>query len=161
MSEIPLPSAADATESLVRAVRRIGQAIDVRSREIARLTGLTLPQLLVLQSIRHLGEVSTRAISRDVSMSPPTVVAVLDRLEARGLIVRYRSTTDRRIVHARLTEPGHKALAESPDLLHADVMARLALLPANKRRQIAGAVAALADLMSPPDMVSAPDPLSF
>lgn len=115
------------------------------------MTRLTLPQLLVLHSIRHLGEVSTRAISRDVSMSPPTVVAVLDRLEARGLIVRYRSTTDRRIVHARLTEPGHKALAESPVLLHADILARLALLSPQKRRQIAGAVAALADLMAPPD----------
>ena len=152
MSEIPLPSAADATASLVRSVRRIAQAIDVRSREIARLTGLTLPQLLVLQSIRRLGEVSTRAISQDVSMSPPTVVAVLDRLEARGLIVRYRSTTDRRVVHARLTEPGRKALAEVPDLLHADVLARLALLSPNKRRQIAGAVAALADLMAPSDL---------
>lgn len=135
----------------MRSVRRIVQAIDVRSREITCLTRLTLPQLLVLHSIRHLGEVSTRAISRDVSMSPPTVVAVLDRLEARGLIVRYRSTTDRRIVHARLTEPGHKALAESPDLLHADILARLALLSPQKRRQIAGAVAALADLMAPPD----------
>lgn len=150
MNEISLPSAADATASLVRSVRRIAQAIDVRSREISRLTGLTLPQLLVLQSIRNLGEVSTRAISRDVSMSPPTVVAVLDRLEARELIVRYRSTTDRRIVHARLTEAGQTALMNSPDLLHRDVLARLALLSADQRRQIAGAVSALADLMSPP-----------
>lgn len=150
MNEFPLPSAADATASLVRSVRRIAQAIDVRSREISRLTGLTLPQLLVLQSIRNLGEVSTRAISRDVSMSPPTVVAVLDRLEARGLIVRYRSTTDRRIVHSRLTDAGQTALMNSPDLLHGDVLARLALLSADQRRQIAGAVSALADLMSPP-----------
>ena len=95
MSEIPLPSAADATASLVRSVRRIAQAIDVRSREIARLTGLTLPQLLVLQSIRHLGEVSTRAISRDVSMSPPTVVAVLDRLEARPTAERTIDAQER------------------------------------------------------------------
>ncbi|KAK0346742.1 hypothetical protein LTR94_005420 [Friedmanniomyces endolithicus] len=75
----------DSTATLVRSLRRIAQAIDVRSREIARLTGLTLPQLLVLQSIRDLGEVSTSAISRDVSMSPPTVVAVLDKLEAKGM----------------------------------------------------------------------------
>ena len=85
MSDISAPSGPDPTAELVRSVRRIAQAIDVRSREIARLTGLTLPQLLVLQSIRALGEVSTHAVSRDVSMSAPTVVAVLDRLEARGL----------------------------------------------------------------------------
>src|SRR5690606_19595994 len=130
MSEIPLPSAADATASLVRSVRRIAQAIDVRSGEIARLAGLTLPQLLVLQSIRALGEVSTSAISRDVSMSSPTVVAVLDRLEAKGLIVRYRSATDRRVVHARLTEAGVAALKDAPGLMGADALARWSVLPA-------------------------------
>lgn len=149
MSEIALPPPEETTASLVRSVRRIAQAIDIRSREIARLTGLTLPQLLVLQSIRALGEVSTRAISGDVSMSPPTVVAVLDRLEARGLVVRYRSLTDRRIVHARLTDAGQAALEEAPELLGANVLARLALEPLEQRRQIAGALAALADLMAP------------
>ena len=57
MNAISPQSEMDPTASLVRSVRRIAQAIDVRSREIARLTGLTLPQLLVLQSIRTLGEV--------------------------------------------------------------------------------------------------------
>ena len=37
-------------------------------------------------------------------MSPPTVVAVLDKLEAKGMAVRYRSTIDRRVVHRYLTE---------------------------------------------------------
>ena len=122
----------DPTASLVRSMRKIAQAIDVRSREIARLTGLTLPQLIVLQSVETLGEVTTQAISRDASMSPPTVVAVLDKLEAKGMVVRYRSTLDRRVVHTRLTEAGRDALAEvagSLDLL-ASLMVREGLEPA-------------------------------
>ncbi|MDQ7811744.1 MarR family transcriptional regulator, partial [Brevundimonas sp.] len=143
-----VPPAADPTASLVRSVRRIAQAIDVRSREISRLTGLTLPQLLVLQSIRALGEVSTSAISRDVSMSSPTVVAVLDRLEAKGLIVRYRSGTDRRVVHARLTDAGLAALKDAPGLMGAEVLARWSVLPPERQQTMAGAMAIFADLMA-------------
>ncbi len=137
----------DPTASLVRSMRRIAQAIDVRSREIARLTGLTLPQMIVLQSVETLGEVTTQAISRDASMSPPTVVAVLDKLEAKGLVVRYRSTLDRRVVHTRLTEAGRDALAGSPGLLGAAFIAAFAALPMQTRAEVAGSLDVLAALM--------------
>lgn len=147
MNAISPQSGTDPTASLVRSVRRIAQAIDVRSREIARLTGLTLPQLLVLQSIRTLGEVSTQAVSRDTFMSPSTVVAILDRLEARGLIVRYRSSSDRRVVHARLTPGGETALANAPGLLKPEAMRELADLPAAQREALADALQMVADLI--------------
>ena len=148
MTELSVPAETDPTASLVRSVRRIAQAIDVRSREISQQTGLTLPQLLVLQSIRALGEVSTTAISRDVSMSAPTVVAVLDRLEAKGLIVRYRSATDRRVVHARLTETGLAGLKDAPGLMGADALERWSALPPDRQQTMAGAMAIFADLMA-------------
>jgi DNA-binding MarR family transcriptional regulator len=142
------PAESDPTASFVRSIRRIAQAVDVRSREIARTTGLTLPQLLVLQSIRSLGEVSTRQISRDAAMSPPTVVDVLDRLEARGLVQRYRSTVDRRVVHARLTPAGSDALRDSPGLLRPGSLARLSALPPEHSEALARAMTLLAELMA-------------
>ena len=145
--ERPADATVDPTGSLVRSVRRIAQAIDVRSREIARLTGLTLPQLLVLQSIRALGEVSTSAISRDVSMSPPTVVAVLDKLEVKGMAVRYRSTIDRRGVHVRLTDAGRQALTGSPSLFGEGFMTAFDRLPHAQRVAMAHAVESLATMM--------------
>jgi len=137
----------DPTASLVRSMRKIAQAIDVRSRQIVRLTGLTLPQLIVLQSVEALGEVTTQAISRDASMSPPTVAAVLDKLEAREMVVRYRSTLDRRVVHTRLTDKGRAALAGSPGLLGEDFIAAFAALPLETRAEIAGSLDVLAALM--------------
>lgn len=148
MTDISRGSIPDPTASLVRSVRRIAQAIDVRSREIARLTSLTLPQLVVLQSIRALGEVSTSAISRDVSMSPPTVVAVLDRLEAQGMVVRYRSTMDRRIVHARLTDQGREALTTAPGLLRTDALLRWSALSLDQKQALADAMELLSTLMT-------------
>lgn len=145
----PLPSQSETAQTLVRSVRRVAQAIDVRSRQILSQTGLTMPQLLVLQSVRALGEVTTQAVSRDVFMSPPTVVAVLDKLEAKGLIVRYRSTVDRRVVHARLTDGGAQALAQSPGLLGDAFMDRFAQLSDAERAEMARAVERLAQLMRP------------
>lgn len=145
----------DPAAALVRSMRRVAQAIDVRSREISRLTGLTLPQLLVLQSIQALGEVSTSAISRDVSMSPPTVVAVLDKLEAKGMAVRYRSTVDRRVVHVRLTDAGRLALTNSPGLLGDTFIASFHQLPQDDRVQMAMAVDRLATMMT--SRLSLPD----
>lgn len=52
------------------------------------------------------GEIANRMITRD-----PDITRLLDRLEKRGLIVRWRETTDRRIVMARITADGLKLLA--------------------------------------------------
>ncbi|WP_409018559.1 MarR family winged helix-turn-helix transcriptional regulator [Brevundimonas vesicularis] len=146
---------ADPTASLVRSMRRIAQAIDVRSREIARQSGLTLPQLIVLQSVRALGEVTTQAISRDAAMSAPTVVGVLDKLEAKGLIERYRSTRDRRVVHTRTTPAAQAALADSPDLLGDNFIAAFRQLPVERRRELAEALDILAGFMVSPAPPSA------
>ena len=81
-------------------------------------------------------------------MSPPTVVAVLDRLEAKGLIVRYRSAADRRVVHARLTEAGVAALTGAPGLMGADALARWSALPPERQETMAEAMARFAELMA-------------
>lgn len=148
---VSAPAEIDPERALVRGVRRMAQAIELRSREIVRLTGLTIPQLVVLQSVRALGEVTTQAVSRDAAMSPPTVVAVLDRLEAKGLVERYRSTRDRRVVHLRLTEAGRQALADSPGLLGAGFLERFSNLKSDERRTMAEAIDAVARLMRPDD----------
>jgi DNA-binding MarR family transcriptional regulator len=52
------------------------------------------------------GEIANRMITRD-----PDVTRLLDRLEKRGLIARWRETKDRRMVLARITAGGLKLLA--------------------------------------------------
>ena len=52
------------------------------------------------------GEIANRMITRD-----PDVTRLLDRLEKRGLISRWRDTKDRRMVMARITVDGLKLLA--------------------------------------------------
>ncbi len=139
---------ADPNAAVLKSMRRIAQAIEVRSREIARTSGLTIPQLIVMQSIRELGQVTTQAVSKAASMSPATVVAVMDKLEAKGLIERYRSEVDRRVVHTRLTPAGQTALGHAPGLLSRGFEDAFAALPPDRRDTLLSAMEELADMMT-------------
>ena len=140
--------------SLLKSVRRTARAVDIRSRQIDREIGLTLPQLIVLQCVRDLGEVTGRAISQQADLSPPTVLGILDKLEAKQLIERYRSTHDRRIVHTRLTARGQEVLNTFPSVFGNRFDQRFSELPGERRQVILDAFAEVADLMAEPSAPS-------
>lgn len=100
--------------ALFKSMRRIARAVEIHSRRLDRELDLTLPQHVVLSCVRGLGEVTSRAVSEEADVSPATVVGILDKLEAKGLIERYRSTRDRRIVHTRITPKGQETLGRAP-----------------------------------------------
>ena len=91
-------------------MRRIIRATDLQSKRVAKVCGLTIPQIMVLRSIEALGDVTVKRVSDDVSLSQATVTTILNRLEDRLLTEWVRSTTDRRIVNARLTAKGREVL---------------------------------------------------
>ena len=134
-------------DDLVPVVRRIIRAVDVRSKRVAKETGLTIPQLVVLQAIAELGEVTASRLSVRVSVSPATLITILDNLEARGLIRRYRSDVDRRIVHTQLTPEGIDQLAAAPPLLDEGFVAAFMALSADRQKTILAALEELADLL--------------
>jgi len=132
---------------LVKAIRVIAQAIDTRSKSMARLSGLTIPQVVLLAAVRDLGEVTTNGLSRHVDLSPGTVVSILDKLEERGFVERYRSPTDRRIVHSRLTEAGAEILARAPGLLPSETVDAIAALPQPERKRLVAAFRSVASML--------------
>lgn len=135
------------TDELMKALRQMARAIDVRSKAISRVAGLTIPQIVILQAVRDLGEVTTAALSRHADLSAATVITILDKLEARALIERYRSLSDRRIVHTRLTDEGRALLAAAPPLLPDGFRSAFAALPVARRRAIAESFAWAARFM--------------
>ncbi len=131
---------------LLKQIRRLVRALDVHSRRIDRQVGLTLPQLMVLAALGRLGEVTSRALAAEADLSPPTVVGILDKLEAKGLIRRYRSQRDRRVVHARTTPAGKAALARAPDPLGERLGRAFRALPGDERRKVLEALGLLGAL---------------
>ncbi|ADZ90326.1 MarR family winged helix-turn-helix transcriptional regulator [Marinomonas mediterranea] len=99
-------------------LRRIIRATDLQSKRVVKACGLTIPQIMVLQAIEELGDVTVRKISDNVSLSQATVTTILNRLEDKKLVERVRAQKDKRIVNARLTEVGQSTLGNTPPLLH-------------------------------------------
>jgi len=101
-------------EEVLIALRRVIRATDLHSKHLAKTTGLTAPQILLLQIIRDNGELTIGEIANKMSLSQATVTAILDRLEKRSLAYRERSKEDKRKVHAYLTEAAHTTLKDAP-----------------------------------------------
>lgn len=147
---------ADRSLEVLAALRRIIRATDLHSKYLLKMSGLTTPQIIVLQSIRDLGEVTTGLVSERVNLSQGTVTSILDRLERRGLIERYRSITDRRVVHARLTESGHAVLRRAPPLLHEHFEKAFAALDVANQDRIIRTLKDVAGMMGAEHLDAAP-----
>jgi len=144
------------SSQVVKAIRKIVRAIDLRSREVSRQTGLTIPQIVVLQGVRDLGEVTTKALSDNADLSSATVVTILDKLEEKGLVERYRSASDRRIVHARLTDSGKMTASDLPGLLHQEFERKFDALDPSDRAQLVASIEQIAEMMNADKLDAAP-----
>jgi DNA-binding MarR family transcriptional regulator len=79
--------------------------------------GLTNAQWVPLLKL-YLGKASTAAeLARECEMDAGSVTRLLDRLEAKGLCRRERSSEDRRVVNLALTPEGNEAAKEIPVVL--------------------------------------------
>jgi DNA-binding MarR family transcriptional regulator len=80
--------------------------------QVLKARDLSATQYNVLRILRGTpeglpcGEIAGRMITRD-----PDITRLLDRLQKRGLISRWREKKDRRMVMARITAAGLKLLA--------------------------------------------------
>ena len=73
---------------------------------------LTTPQFAVLEALYHLGPLALGELADKLLVTGGNVTYVVDRLESRGLVVRYRDNSDRRVVLARLTPEGGEMVGE-------------------------------------------------
>lgn len=151
-----LPPATDRGHDVLIALRRIIRAIDLQSKRIAKASGLTPPQILILRAIQELGEVTSKRVSEQVSLSQATVTTILDRLEQRGLIERYRSAVDRRIVHAKLTAEGRKAFRKSPPLLDEKFIQAFSQRDPADQQMIIGMLEEVAEMLGGGDLDASP-----
>ena len=137
-------------------LRQIIRATDLQSKRMTKVCGLTIPQIMVLRAIETLGDVTVKRVSQDVSLSQATVTTILKRLEERKLIERVRSTVDKRIVNARLTEVGRSILSTTPPLLHEKFIERFDALEDWEKTQLLSALQRIASMMDAENLEVAP-----
>lgn len=143
-------------DDILIALRRITRAIDLHSKNLVRSSGLTAPQILVLQSVRKHGKAKPSLIAKDILLSQATVTSILDRLEKAELVTRERSTDDRRIVEVLLTENGAKKLLAAPELLQSGFLREYRKLNDWERTQLTASLQRIATMMDAEDIDAAP-----
>jgi len=114
---------------ILRALRRITRSIALHSRQLSAVSHITAPQLMCLRTVIANGPMTATAISREMHVSPSTVVGILDRLEDKALIRRERGREDRRIVFVTATEAGQELAQGAPSPLQKHLADALNALP--------------------------------
>ena len=137
----------NSVEEVLVALRRVIRATDIYSKKLAKTTGLTAPQMLLLQTIRSRGELTIGELATAMSLSQATVTTIMDRLEKRQLVSRQRSTVDKRKVHARLTLEAASIIEQAPVPLQHNFSTRFNVLEEWEQTMIISSLQRVAKMM--------------
>lgn len=153
--QVPM-STAELPDHVLVALRRIIRATDLHSRKLGKQTGLTTPQLVIIQAVGRLEDPTVSDIAKAVSLSLATVTTILNRLERNGLVNRARSSVDRRRVIVTLTEQGQTLRASAPKPLQDSFVAKFSKLETWEQHSIVAALERIAAMMDADELDAAP-----
>lgn len=121
-------------DAVLRVVPRIARLME---RELVRAgSSLSVRQLRVLQRL-HDGEQIAAEIARHSSVGPAAMQGVLDGLVDRGLVLRQRSSADRRKQLLQLTPEGETALTTGNQIIQDAVATLVQGMKKTEQAQIA------------------------
>ena len=143
-------------EELLVALRKVIRAVDLRSKQLSKDVGLTGPQLLVMQNIQERPGIMVREIAESINLSPATITNSLDRIEARELVTRIRSTTDKRNVGVYLTDKGEASLENAPRPLQEHFIDRFNNMKDWEQSQMVATMQRIASMMDAEDIDASP-----
>jgi DNA-binding MarR family transcriptional regulator len=111
------PETYNPDESAAYLMRRILTCVAGRVDAGLEASGLTHAQWVPLLKLHH-GQASTVAeLARECTLDAGAMTRMLDRLEAKGLVTRVRSSQDRRVVNLELTDEGRVTASQIPAVL--------------------------------------------
>ena len=92
---------------------RTAERLQAEFSRLFKAHGITGAQYNVLRILRGAGaELPCLEIAGRMITHLPDITRLVDRLEAAGLVERYRTDEDRRLVLVRITKPGLRVLGE-------------------------------------------------
>lgn len=142
-------------------LRRVFHVVNEQSKKAEHATGLTGPQLWAIKTIAQEAPIMVSEIARRMYLHPATVVGILDRLEKQGLVIRIRSTEDRRVVRVELTRQGRALVKKAPEVAQGLLVAGLEKLNTNKLVNINEGLDQMAGILGaqniPPRLLLSPE----
>jgi len=143
----------DLDRRVLVASRRLIRAVDLYSRRLIARHQITGPQLLCLNQLAETSsELTVGELAGLVHLSPSTVVRILDRLEARGLVRRERATGDRRRVIVTATDTGRQFSLLTPYSDQHPLRQALRQLDHRDREKLVALLETLVEAMAAPPL---------
>ena len=94
-------------------IRMISHKVRAKGDADLKERGLTFSQLQVLITLhRHGGSMSQRELEKELNISHPTVVGLVQRLEKNAYVESWTDETDKRIKHVKQSEKALKMKEE-------------------------------------------------
>ena len=143
-------------EELLVALRKVIRAIDLHSKHLNKNSGLTGPQLLIMQGVGRVKGITSGKIAQNINLSPATVTNIVDRLEKRELINRVRSQTDKRRVSLFLTDKGKETLLNAPQPLQEHFIENFCALEQWEQSLLLSSMQRIASMMDAENLDAAP-----
>ena len=156
MREIDQKSSHPVSDEVLIAIRRVIRAIDLHSRQLNQVYGLTGPQALVLKEISNRRGISAGELARRVSLSQATITDIVKRLEQRGYVARIRDLTDRRKVLLEISRTGSKLVRAAPPLLQERFTERFSQLEDWEQTLLVSSLQRIAALMDAGELEAEP-----
>lgn len=108
------PAGTDNENPIEAALRLFGESqamFDPLRFRVWTEMGLTTAQLRVLSIVREQPGISSGDLARSLSVTPPTITGLIDRLDRLALVRRSSDPHDRRLVRHDLTEKGERLVS--------------------------------------------------
>jgi len=89
-------------------VTRLARAMECDFENRLKVHGVSRAACSILSAIANDRKTTPAALAKFIGIDGAAITRHLDRLEKQGLLVRERSTTDRRVVNLKLTRKGSR-----------------------------------------------------
>lgn len=144
------------TGEVLRNLRKITRAIDLHSKRLSQLSGLTGPQAILLAELKKTGAIPVSSLAKRVSLSHATVTDILNRLSKRDMVARTRDEADKRRILISLTPTGEAVLGNSPALLQERFVSEFSKLADWEQSLILSTLQRIAEIMDADAIDAAP-----
>jgi DNA-binding MarR family transcriptional regulator len=142
----------DEADQVLDNLRRIVQILYGHSRRVERLAELTSAQAWLITTLSRMETTKVSDLARAMHLSLPAVVRIVGRLEARGLVVRIRSSNDHGIIKVALTHVGMKLAGIIPAIPQELLLKGLSELSPDRLRTVSEVLESLVRILGARDL---------
>ena len=140
------------SKEIIFSIRKLMQAGEFYTKALNKKYQVSAPQLNCLLSLYENGPLPPSQIAKHIMVKSSTVTGIVDRLEQKGLVKRFRNSPDRRIITIELTDSGKNLAKNAPPPIQQKIIDGLKKLSKNELDQIIFSLTKLTDMLDVQDL---------